>query len=274
MILPPLQGHIDQQDFFVYVAADRAYFEKFGIPLINSVIRNTTHGIHVHIYDPTSANLEFCRQARVSVSWENTSKNQFDTAIHMWSRNDLPEPYMARKQKMLGLKQFQDNENLASWIRKTYYACMRFVRLAELLDRPRRLLEIDIDGIVRSSFATRFDNDADHDIYIYEKSKRDKITGQLRVTGHLAGSILFTDKSSSMRFAQDLGTEIKAEIENDNLYWFLDQDSLDRVIVNYRKGILPLSYIDWHMNPASAIWTAKGRRKDLAVFQRELDRYQ
>lgn len=274
MILPPLQGSLEQDDFFIYVAADRTYFERYGVPLINSVIRNTDFGIHAHIYDPTQANLDFCKQPRVSVSWEHTTAGQFDGAISLWSRNDLPDPYMSRKQKMLGLKQFQDNQNLALWIRKTYYACMRFVRLGELLQRPQRFLEIDIDGVVRKSFPTRFADDAERDVYLYEKSKMDKTTGQMRFTGHLAGSILFTDSPASLAFARELGHTIRNEIESDNCYWFLDQDSLDRVIVNYRKGILPMSYIDWRMDPGSAIWTAKGRRKDLEIFQRELAVYQ
>ena len=274
MILPELQGSLDQPNFFIYVAADHVYFQTYGRALINSVLHNTAYGVHVHIYDPTPADIEFCTRPRVSLSWEHTTAQQFDAAIQLWSRHDLPEPYAARKQKMLGLKQFQHNDNLTLWIRKTYYACMRFVRLAELVHAPCRFLEIDIDGIVRAPFADRFADDADRDVYLYEKHKVDKITRQRTFTGHLAGSILFTDKPAALSFIQDLAASLRQEIEADNTYWFLDQHVLDRVIQGYRKGILPQSYIDWRMTPDSAMWTAKGRRKDLEVFQRELQRYQ
>lgn len=272
MIIPALQGCLNQPDFFIYVAADSQYFDRFGKALINSVIRNTAYGIHVHIYDPTDKQLRFCEKNQVSVSWEVLSASQFDKAEEFWSQPNLPEPYASRRNKMLGLKQFSDNENLKLWLKKTYYACMRFVRLAELLDKPQRLLEIDIDGIVRKSFPIKLE-DRECDIYLYEKSKIDKTTNQPMFTGHLAGSILFTENQDSLRFIHELADNIRLEIEADNVYWFLDQNCLDDVVPKYRKGILPSSYIDWRMLPDSCIWTAKGKRKDLAVFKNELAKY-
>ena len=166
MMLPPLEGKLDQKDFFIYAAADSAYFDRFGRGLINSVNRNTNYGVHVHLYNPTTKQLEFCHNApNVSVSWEHFLPGQFDSAIAHWSRNDLPEPQASRKKKMLGMKQIDDNQDVPKWVIKTYYACMRFVRLNELVDQPRRLLEIDIDGVVRSPFPTFFDDTMDFHLY-------------------------------------------------------------------------------------------------------------
>lgn len=263
MNLPPIQGGLNQNDFFFYVAADAVYFDRFGRPLINSIERNSPHGIHVHLYNPSSEQLDFCHaHARVSVSWEMLASDQFDSALAFWSQPNLPEPYHGRRNKMLGLKQFTDCTNLGSWIYKTYYACMRFVRLAEIVIEPQRFLEIDIDGLVRSNFPTTFDDDR-YDFYLYEKSKG----------GHLAGAILYTEKPQALEFIQELARTIRAEIERDNIYWFLDQHSLDAVIPRFRRGLLPISYIDWHMAPDSAIWSAKGKRKELEVFQKELEKY-
>lgn len=274
MILPTLQGKIDQPGFFIYAAADARYFDAYGRALINSVIRNTAHGIHVHIFNPTDPQLEWCQSLqRVSTSWEHTAPDQFDSALQFWNRSDLPEPYAGRKNKMLGLKQ-STPADLANWLHKTYYACMRFVRLAELMHDPRHLLEIDIDGLVRSNFATQFADNESCDVYLYEKTKKDKVSGEIRKTGHLAGSILITAKPAALAFVKELGATIRQEIEADNIYWFLDQNCLDTTVAQYRKGLLPIGYIDWHMDTASAIWTAKGRRKELAVFQQELARYQ
>lgn len=264
MNLPPLQGHLEQSGFFIYAAADSVYFEKFGRPLINSVTANTQIGIHLHLYDPTPEQIAFCEQhQRCSLTWENLLPDQFDSAYKFWSKIDLPEPYNSRRKKMLGMKQFTDSADLRSWIIKTYYACMRFVRLAEFIDRPRRFLEIDIDGLVRSDFPIEFGDESTHDFYLYEKSKG----------GHLAGAIFYTDKPQTLDFIKDMARVIRTEIEKDNTYWFLDQHSLDAVVPNFRKGLLPISFIDWHMQPGSAIWSAKGKRKELEIFQRELDRY-
>ena len=263
MIIPPLHGTLEQPGFFIYVAADSKYFDRFGVTLINSVTRNTAYGIHVHLYNPTDAQLEFCRSnTRVSVTWEYIADAQFNSAWDFWSQYNLPEPYQSRKNKMLGMKQFRDNTDLESWLYKTYYACMRFVRLAEIVKTPQRFLEIDIDGLVRGTFADHFTDGCDFHLYQKEKG------------GHLAGAILYNDTDRALSFIKELAQVIRAEIERDNIYWFLDQHSLDAVIVKYQRGLLPISYVDWHMQPNSAIWSAKGRRKELEVFKREQQKYQ
>ena len=273
MLLPALQGSFRQTGFFIYAAADPGYFDLYGRALVNSVLRNTDYGVHLHLYDPRADQIEFCKQTRVSVTWEMINSNQFDNAVKFWSRCDLPEPEASRKIKMLGLKQLDNSQDLALWIRKTYYACMRFVRLAEFLDQPRRFLEIDIDGIVRKPFEVEFHDDHDVDVYLYEKTKVDKTSREIRKMGHLAGSILFTPKPQALQFVKELAAMLKNAIEADDIYWFLDQNCLDQAILGYRKGLLPMSMIDWKMDINSAIWTAKGRRKELEVFQNELSLY-
>lgn len=263
MKLPVINGKLSQQSFFVYAAADTVYFDRYGRGLINSVLKNTGHGVHLHLYNPTQSQLDWLDQReRVSYTWEQSDPAQFDPAVTFWTQPMLPEPYASRRNKMLGLKQFSDSANLVSWLYKTYYACMRFVRLAEFVTEPRAFLEIDVDGIVRKPFATLF---RDHnDIWLYKKDKG----------GHLAGSILYSGSPASLNFVQDLAEAIATQIQQDNLYWFLDQNCLDSIIVKYRHGYLPIDYVDWHMRPNSAIWSAKGKRKELSVFQQELARYQ
>lgn len=262
MRLLPIQGTLKQDNFFVYVAADTQYFERFGRALINSVMRNTNYGVHVHLYNPTQPQFDFINSnSRVSLTWETFDLDQFDSAVKFWSRPVLAEPYWSRRNKMLGLKQFSDSANIATWIYKTYYACMRFVRLAEFVDRPRSFLEIDIDGLVRRPFVTEF-NDG-RDFHLYQKDKG----------GHLAGSILYNRSARSYEFIKQLASVIRHEIEQDNIYWFLDQHCLDNIIPQYNRGLLPISYVDWHMKPDSAIWSAKGKRKELEVFKKELGRY-
>ena len=269
MIIPQLQGKLEQNSFFIYAAADSGYFEQFGRALINSITRNTQDtGIHLHLYNPTPEQIEFCQhKPRVSVTWETFTTADLQQAINYWSRTDLPEPQASRRTKMLCMKQFADSDDVARWIHKTYYACMRFVRLAELINQPQRFLAIDVDGLVRKNFAQKFDNDNEYDFYLYQKMKK----GQ--PSGHLAGSILYTEKPAALEFIKAMSERIRNEIAKDNIYWFLDQHILDEVNKKYRRGLLPIDYIDWHMKPESAIWTAKGKRKELEVFKNELRKY-
>jgi hypothetical protein len=48
---------------------------------------------------------------------------------------------------------------------------------------------------------------------------------------------------------------------------------LDQLVPLYQKGLLPMSYIDWAMRDESAIWSAKGKRKELEIFKEEQRKY-
>jgi hypothetical protein len=202
---------------------------------------------------------------RVSVTWEFVGVNDLSTAIDFWSNPMLAEPYLSRRKKMLGTKVVDKSlplkENVQQWLFKTYYACARFMRLAEMLSRPVECLAIDVDGLVRKKFNYQL---ADRrDFYLHEIDK----------CGHLAGAILFTNTNIGHQFLQHWSHVIGTEITQDNIYWFLDQWALDQIVNEYNKGHLPLDYIDWYMKPDSAIWSAKGKRKELTIFKEEQLKY-
>ena len=268
MNIPPIQGKRKQSGFFIYAAADAGYFDKHGIPLINSVLRNTEHGIHLHLYNPRQDQIDCCNNTpRVSVTWETLEPSAMQSAIDFWKSDSLPDRYQRRKEKMLGLKQYaqtgNDLEQLTSWLWKTYYACMRFVRLSQIIGEPVKFLAIDVDGLVRAPFLTELPDSSKCDFHLYEKEKG----------GYLAGALLFNNTMPSLQFIHHLAQSIRTEIEKDNIYWFLDQYTMELVVPNYNSGLLPKSYIDWHMNADSAIWSAKGKRKELAVFKQEQQKY-
>jgi hypothetical protein len=265
MILPALHGNLSQQDFFIYAAADSTYFDQYGKTLINSVQRNTKYGVHIHIYNPTQEQIDFCHNtSNVSVTWEYFDEKTLASAIKFWSSPNLKEPFLSRRNRMLGTKVVDKNlpvsENVKRWLFKTYYACVRFIRLAEITDQNSKFLAIDIDGIVRGNFDYEFSDS--RDFYLHEKEKG----------GHLAGAILLNSQNGR-QFMLQLANVIQCELEQDNIYWFLDQWALDKIVNDYNKGYLPLNYIDWYMKPESAIWSAKGKRKDLAVFKQEQKKY-
>lgn len=261
MNIPPLQGNLDQPGFFLYAVADSVYFDLHARPLINSIQTNTPeHGAHVHIYDPRPDQIEFCRsRPGVSCTFEHTDPAEFQRVTDLWlHRGDCGNE---RQRQMHKKGQKQGQQELLKLIKATYYACMRFTRLAQLLRPGQRCLELDVDGLVRAPFKTELGQD---DFYLYEKPKDGT---------HLAGAILFNGKAGSHEFLQAYGQAIRTAIEADDIYWFLDQVILDQLVPHYRKGLLPMSYIDWAMRPESAIWSAKGPRKELAVFKQEQLKY-
>jgi hypothetical protein len=261
MHLPPLQGNLAQDQFFVYAAADRVYFDLHARPLINSIMTNVPNlGIHIHIYDPRPDQIEFCRsKLGVTCTHETLDDAVFQKAADYWMRRTVFSN--ERQQQMYKKGQKSGRDELLKLIRQTYYACGRFTRLAELLRPGQRCLSIDVDGLVRKSFDHLL---GDQDFYLYEKPKDGT---------HLAGAILFNGTAGAHEFLQEYAQRLRASISEDDLYWFLDQFILDQLVPRYRKGLLPMSYIDWAMREDSAIWSAKGKRKELDIFKQEQQKY-
>jgi len=261
MNLPPIQGTINQSGFFVYAAADSVYFDTHAKPLINSVLQNSPGtGVHVHVYDPGQDQLEFCQQRPgVSMTWETINPVEFEQAAMAWqNRGDFAND---RQRQMWKKGQTGGHAELLGLVRQTYFACMRFARLAEILVPGQRCLEIDVDGLVRAPF----DSDLGQcDFYLYQKPKDGT---------HLAGAILFNGRPGTHSFLQQYGQAMRENIEQNDIYWFLDQVVLDQLVPQYNKGLLPMSYVDWAMRPESAIWSAKGKRKELEIFKQEQRKY-
>jgi hypothetical protein len=261
MKLPPLLGNLDQDRFFIYAAADTVYFDLHARPLIKSIMTNTPNfGVHVHIYNPRPDQIEFCRNINgVSCTYETTNESEFQRATDYWlSRTEFAND---RQRQMFKKGQKQGQGELSTLIKQTYYACTRFVRLAELLRPGQRCLSIDVDGLVRGQFTDQLGSE---DFYLYEKPKDGT---------HLAGAILFNGTAGSHTFLQEYASRLRSSIGEDDLYWFLDQVVLDQLVPQYRKGLLPMSYIDWAMRDESAIWSAKGKRKELDIFKQEQGKY-
>jgi hypothetical protein len=261
MKLPPLLGNLDQPKFFVYTAADTVYFDLHARPLINSIIANTPdYGVHIHIYDPTPDQIEFCRdRPKVTCTYENLDNTEFQQAADYWLTKSTFSN--ARQSQMYKKGQKLGREELLTLIRQTYYACGRFTRLAELLRPGQRCLSIDVDGLVRNSFTEQLGTE---DFYLYEKPKDGT---------HLAGAILFNGTAGAHEFLQEYAQQLRDNMDKNDLYWFLDQVVLDQLVPRYHKGLLPMSYIDWAMRDESAIWSAKGKRKELDIFKQEQRKY-
>lgn len=258
--MPPLEGKLAQDKFFLYAAADPVYFDIHARPLIRSVRANTPdYGVHIHIYNPRPDQIDFCNQAGVSCTYEHLDQINWAEIAQYWiNRTVFENP---RQQQMSKKARVGGSVEAEKLIRQTYYACARFVRLAQVLQLGQRCLAIDVDGLVRGPFGHDL---GQSDFYLYEKPKDGT---------HLAGAVLFNGRPRSHDFLQHYAGDLKSSIEKNDLYWFLDQVILDRLVPLYRKGLLPMSYIDWAMRSESAIWSAKGKRKELDIFKNEQRKY-
>ena len=263
MLLPPLHGSLNQKNFFIYTACDSVYFDEFGRSFVNSVLRNTSAGVHIHIYNPSQLQLDFClSNSRISHSYEIVTDDLFSKASNRWNLEPTTEEENLRKIRTLTAMAKGGDKTISERVLKTYYACARFARLKDLTSVGDKFLALDVDAIVRSNIPVL---STEHDCYMY------KITG--RKARILAGGLYSNGTVESKRFIDAYATLLLSYINDDYLYWSLDQDVLDHIVPNYNIGDLPYTLIDWEMKPSSVVWTAKGLRKDLEIFISEKKKY-
>jgi len=255
MKLPPVQGSCHQSTFFFYAACDSQYFEEFGYQFVNSILKHNQAGVHLHLFNPQDHQLEFLHQRGASVTWETVPLEQFATV----SSQQLQPTELERTQT--AMKKGRDT-SITERFRKTYYACVRFVRLQEVFSGSVPVLAIDMDAVVRKPIPPL---SLAHDFYLHH------ITG--RKARYLAGGLWLNPGAVSQQFVTDYAAAIRSYFERDYIYWGIDQDVLDTVLAKYQPGQLPMTYIDWNMQDASYIWTAKGTRKELQTFKTEKSKY-
>ena len=260
MNLGKIEGQFPVHNSLIYAAADRIYFDTYARPLIVSAARNVPdYAVHLHIYDPAPDQLQWASlQPNLTVTWEVIDQKSLKRAAKTWPHkviDHVRQAEMQKKSKTLSPGDFAD------LMYRTYCACVRFIRLDQILNSQTTCLSIDVDGLIRKPFSLEFDS---KDIHLYEKPKDGT---------HLAGALLFQPHTGSRKFLQTYAQELQQAILADNIYWFLDQVILDKIVPQFNKGLLPMSYIDWAMKDTSAIWSAKGKRKELQIFTRELSRY-
>ena len=255
MMMPPIHGTCNQTSFYIYAACDTNYFAEFGTAFIQSIRRNTTAGVHMHLFNADQNQIETCHRLGSTVTWESVPIELFEPA----SKTLLTATELDRTRNAMGKSNDRD---LLERMQKTYYACARFVRLQELFNPAVTTLELDVDAVVRGDIP-RLDNNCD--FYIHH------ITG--KKARFLAGGLYLNADSRSSEFLTEYAQQLRQHIERDYLYWGLDQDVLDPIVPRYRHQQLPISYIDWNMQPNSYVWTAKGTRKDLEIFKSEKQKY-
>lgn len=263
MNIPSLHGSLNQENFFIFVACDRNYFDEFGPSIINSIKANSTHGVHVHLYNPTTAQLAYCNsQTRVSVSFEHVPLDLFKMAAATWDHIPLCPTEKLKYDRIVTAMSKSNDKSIIERIQRTYYACARFIRLHQLLGDRQAALAIDIDAIVRYDIPIL---PSDKDFYIHH------ISG--KKARFLAGGIYLTGSEQGHQFLKEYAEILRENIQFDTLHWGIDQDVLDHIVPKYNFGQLPMEYIDWEMQPNSYIWTAKGKRKELEIFVNEQKKY-
>jgi hypothetical protein len=261
MLIPQLQGNTPPKEFFIYSACDNNYFDEFALPLINSIKRNANLPLHLHIFNPKDSQLELCNKLDVTVSWEEVSVDLFDRAADRFIEIPTKEPQKSEYDRTLNAMGKGNDRNLLHRLQKTYFACARFFRLAELY-KEQGAFAIDVDAVVRKPWHPLKNN---CDLYIH------RVEG--RRARFMAGGLYLNPVPHANMFIQTYANSLREKFTKNYVYWGLDQDLLESAVPKYNWAQLPESYIDWNMHPESHIWTAKGTRKEHDKFISEKQKY-
>jgi len=225
MILPSIQGNINISGNFFYFGCDLAYFDLYGKVLANSLKVNAPWArIHCHLFNPTDEQLAWCINKNVSVSCE-------------YIDNSIKEI-------------------------KTYYACVRFIRIPEIFHPSAKIISLDCDSVAISYLSEeKFVNDT-MSTKVFYRTKGGKA---------LASTVLFGPDDTRNKYA----AELKQYFDKDTYKWFLDQDVMDEMINKKEFGTITDTY--WGTTApkkkTGCIWTGKGDKKFEKEFQLLLDKY-
>jgi hypothetical protein len=195
------------------------------------------------------------------MTYEDVPLDLFRPAAMKWASVPVSEPLKSQYERTLTAMGKGKDANILERMQKTYYACTRFIRLAQLFQSTPALCA-DVDAVVRKPIPNLGNT---NDFYIH------RITG--RKARFLAGGLFLNPTDQTRQFLQQYADQLTSYMAQDYLYWGLDQDLLDPIVPQYNFGQLPISYIDWDMRDNSYIWTAKGTRKELATFVNEKKKY-
>jgi hypothetical protein len=151
--------------------------------------------------------------------------------------------------------------------RRTYYACARFLRLAELLEQADGdLLVLDADSLVVSKIDRDFTDKLEAEVCL---RRRDLLEQQPEHLAVAAGSVWVRATEASRAFFRAVANDLVSAFESGEASWYLDQITLMRRIgspeLEVKVRNIKSKYADWDFRDDSIIWQAKGHRKYLDV---------
>lgn len=225
-----------QDKVTVFVCMDTAYcLQYLGSIAASLMINSPTANLHVHLVNPDEAALN-CLKAVGELLGPGRLSHGIETM------------------KFVGYNVQQ---------RKTYFASIRFVRLAELMRRAHgTYFVMDVDNIIRSDLSTCISLARQADVLI---RRRFSMSPHLAVA---ACGILLGNTEAARAFMDRTAEYILNAVQTRNVAWYLDQIALTVSLDEgksagglLRVAQLPTELLDWDFAAESLVWTGKGKRR-------------
>lgn len=205
----------------VYAACDKEYFKSHAPSLIYS-LNDIGKDVHIHICDPDPTVLNI----------EAVIKKDIDVTLTC-SYNDLgATPIDA----------------------KSYYSCLRFMMLPQILPIAGAMMIVDVDCI----FMNDFEWPSTPTGYFPREPLAGTMGWEAEGTRVAAGCVYLTAQAINVAFA------INERIKQGPMRWFIDQIALSETFSRLdEKNITKFdgNFMDWEFVEDTVIWTGKGPRK-------------
>lgn len=148
--------------------------------------------------------------------------------------------------------------------KRTWYACARFVRLAEILPLTETpILVMDADGLFVSPIDFDFTDKQEAQMCLPIRGLADDNRPMhLRVA---AGAIWIQPAEATRAFFGAVASDLLDAFRGGEPTWFIDQEILARHLAEGTGKVIARNikkkYIDWDFREDAIVWTGKGKRK-------------
>lgn len=221
----------------VFAACDTKYVSH-AVPLIRSLeVFSSGQTILLHLVNPTESALQ-----RLEVL-----------------SDELVNARLVLSRERTDLSSLTDAQ------RRTYYACARFIRLAELMEKSAcDFLVLDVDSLVVGPIERDFSDKPEAEICLRRRTLEGVTSEQLAVA---AGSVWSRSTPGSRQFFKAVSADIQSAFADSSAAWHLDQVVLKRRVDDASIPVvvrnIKAKYADWDFRDDSVVWQGKGKRKFL-----------
>jgi len=257
--LPKIQGTKcpTNQQYVIYFSCDYDYFDRHGFALQQSINRTVSWvQVHCHIINEGNIDHEVLSsiQARYNFTytWEDVNLDFY---------KNIPKNKIRMKEGMDIFK----TKDLDFIARRTYLASTRFMQCAKLFpSENQNILQIDCDSILRNGF---------HMSDFQVITNTPAVMPKPKDTGvFIASALSFGRGPEGTLFKNRLSQRMIQEFEK-GCYWFVDQDILKKVVLDWRaeeRSIQNIGYKwnAWGIKKDDVFSTGKGNKKETLKFKR------
>lgn len=227
----------DDKSLLIFSACDSSYL-GYAVSLIRSLdVFSPGFQFLLHIVNPSEVDMERLKQLSLTLT-----ATQLSVSV-----------------------EYSDLSCLTQDQQRTYYACVRFIRLSELLSELNMpILCLDADSLIVNPIDFNFSNKEQAQFCILRRDLHTQVSDNRSVAN---GSIWLTPTAGVQNLIKNVAQDINNAFAEGVAAWYLDQIVMGRQIKSPQITVsvfnITTKYADWDFRDTSIVWAGKGTRKHM-----------